>query len=317
MTFARSGNPYLHVEDLVKYVWIRHRFEILCGTRFLEPVTDVERAFAIATMSNMKLLSTKDALKMQMERINKRKWKRAANVPASKEVEQVERVEPIEPLTLSKKAKKHLHPDDESSGKGLVMKFPSDVSIYSYPGPMLKRSDQLLFPEDESRLLKIGASRATNWGVVGAYQALQAQLFLRKNVKSLSKKVSSLTSSNAKMKKDLNEAKYVEAGAKEAMKGAVEKLSEADAFERLDKAVDKAVIETRGKLMQEYLLGQNDTWDAEKKINLWEQWKKLKALDIDDEGDDGEKGVEPNEQIESINERVSEDNAEIDLLILP
>ncbi|KAK0577798.1 hypothetical protein LWI29_000289 [Acer saccharum] len=242
---------------------------------------------------------------MQMERIKKRKWKRAANVPASKEVEQVERVEPIEPLTLSKKAKKDLHPDDESSGKGLVMKFPSDVSIYSYPGPMLKRSDQLLFPEDESRLLKIGASRATNWGVVGAYQVgfeylNLCEFYCFKFVLTSNEFLVGFTGSA--LSKEKREKSFQE---------------EADAFERLDKAVDKDVIETRGKLMQEYLLGQNDTWDAEKKINLWEQWKKLKALDIDDEGDDGEKGVEPNEQIESIDERVSEDNAEIDLLILP
>ncbi|KAK1563897.1 hypothetical protein Q3G72_034845 [Acer saccharum] len=72
------------------------------------------------------------------------------------------------------------------------------------------------------------ASRAIDWGVVGAYQA---QLFLRKDVKSLSKKVSSLTSSNAKIKKDLEGARSAEASAKEAMKGAVEKWKKLKALD--------------------------------------------------------------------------------------
>ena len=96
--------------------------------------------------------------------------------------------------------------------------------------------------------------------------------------------MSSLTSSNAKIKKELEEARSVEVGAKKAMKGAVKKLtgleeekarlkaslessekklfqSEGleDTLERLDKAADEAMIETRGKLMQEYLLGETNT----------------------------------------------------------
>ncbi|KAK0584706.1 hypothetical protein LWI29_017429 [Acer saccharum] len=133
----------------------------------------------------------------------------------------------------------------------------------------------------------------------------EAQLFLRKDVKSLSKKVSSLTSSNAKIKKDLEGARSAEASAKEAMKGAVEKVAGSTKL----LSADKAVIETRGKLMQEYLLGKNDTWDVEKEIDLWEQWKKLKALDVDEEGEDGEEGTEPKEQIDTVVEgKVSEDN---------
>ncbi|KAK0571605.1 hypothetical protein LWI29_018762 [Acer saccharum] len=186
--------------------------------------------------------------------------------------------------------KKRSHPDKESLEEGLVIKFPSNVSVYSDPGSMLK-------------------------------QALQTHLFLRKDLRNLSKKVTSLTFSNAKIKKELEEARCAEAGAKEAMKGAVDKLAGlkrenaslqaslkssedklsqtdkmlTDALERLDKAVDEAVIETRGKLMQEYLLGHTDTWDPEKEIKVWDQWKELKALKIDDEGDgeEEEAALEP------------------------
>ncbi|KAK0586772.1 hypothetical protein LWI29_012050 [Acer saccharum] len=233
-------------------------------------------------MSNTKFLSTEKALKRQMERIKKKKGKRVANILALKEVEPVEKVVFIKPSSPpAKKAKKRLCPDEENSDDGLVIKFPFDISIYSYPSLMLKRSDQLLFLEDETRLSKIGTSRAIDWG---------AQLFRRKDVKSLSKKVSSLTSSNVKIKKVLEEARSAEAGAKEAMKGAIVK-------------------------------------DAKKEIDLWEQWKKLKTLDVDDDdGDDEEKSVESNEQndvdvegkvSEDDEGKVSEDNAEVDPPALP
>ncbi|KAK0600879.1 hypothetical protein LWI29_019107 [Acer saccharum] len=120
-----EGNLYPRVEDLVKYDWIRHGFEILCGTRFLVPVTNVERAFVASTMSNTKLLSTKDALIRQMKRIEKKKGKKVTNIPALKEVKQAEKVVFIEPSSPpAKRAKKLLHPNEESSDDSLVIKFP-------------------------------------------------------------------------------------------------------------------------------------------------------------------------------------------------
>ncbi|KAK2647137.1 hypothetical protein Ddye_022332 [Dipteronia dyeriana] len=101
-------------------------------------------------------------------------------------------------------------------------------------------------------------------------KVLETQLFIRKYVGNLSKKVTSLTSSNTKMKRELDEVRFVEVGTKEALERAVEKLailenlvaqlraslkssenklsqtdaSLANALEGLDKAADDAVIQT-------------------------------------------------------------------------
>ncbi|KAK3229574.1 hypothetical protein Dsin_001455 [Dipteronia sinensis] len=170
-----AGNPCPRLEDMTKYVWISYGFKILCGTQFLEPVTDVERASGTTTMSNLKLLSSKEALKRQMERIDMKNGEECRQCPS--------------PLDFQTNRE--------------VIKFPSGVSVYSDLGSTLKQADQLLFPEDEAHLSKIGTSQAVHWALAGAYQT---HLFLRKDVKSLSKKVSSLTSFNAKMKKELKES---------------------------------------------------------------------------------------------------------------
>ena len=45
---------YPLVKDLVSYAWIRRGFEIICGTRFLTSINDVERRFRDTSMSNVK-----------------------------------------------------------------------------------------------------------------------------------------------------------------------------------------------------------------------------------------------------------------------
>ncbi|KAK0607075.1 hypothetical protein LWI29_008907 [Acer saccharum] len=310
-TFAQSGNPYPRIEDLVTYACIRHGFEILCGIRFLEPVTNTERAFVAMTMLNVKF-SSEEALKRQMERLEKRKGKKAATTSSTPTVifndgvDQPERVTPA--VENSKK-----QPRREEISDDVMARFPTDTCHYSDPGPILKEVDQLLFPKDKTRLTKIGASRVVDWGLTGA---IQSQIFLRKDVKNLSKKFTSLSSSNSKLKKEVRETK---SGAEKALKEVSDKLAKVeeenarlraflksskenmsqtddmlvDVIERLDKATDKAVIQTRGRLMQQYLLGETDTWDVAKDIEIWEQWKKLKELE--DEVED----VEPQEQFDA------------------
>ncbi|KAK2657945.1 hypothetical protein Ddye_010997 [Dipteronia dyeriana] len=89
---------------------------------------------------------------------------------------------------------------------------------------MLKEVDQLLFPEDEAHLSQIGAYRVVEWGFTGAFQALQSQLFLRKDIKSLFKKVSTLTSLNTKLKKKVEKTKF---GLERFSKESSEKLARA------------------------------------------------------------------------------------------
>ena len=55
-TLNRSRAPYPHVKDFLSYIWIRRSFEILqYNLSFLPPLTDVERRFAVTTMTSAEI----------------------------------------------------------------------------------------------------------------------------------------------------------------------------------------------------------------------------------------------------------------------
>ncbi|KAK0601630.1 hypothetical protein LWI29_025936 [Acer saccharum] len=118
-------------------------------------------------MSNLKLISFEEALKRQMERIEKRKGKRAAHVPAPK-VQETINVEPSDSIELASKKKKRPCSNDEASS--INVKFSPDICIYLNLSSMLKQVDQLLFPKDDDRLGKMRHSRVVDWGLTGAFQ---------------------------------------------------------------------------------------------------------------------------------------------------
>ncbi|KAK2641847.1 hypothetical protein Ddye_023610 [Dipteronia dyeriana] len=215
-----------------------------------------------------------------MDRIKKKKGKKNANVPIHQVVKPTEKVVFIEPSNpVVKKSKKYPRSDQKGSDKDLVIKFPSDIFFYSAPVSMLKQADQLLFPEDKASLSMIGTSRAVPRGWL---------VFIRKDVKNLSKKVSSLTSSNAKIKKDFYEDRSAEAGAREAMKVANDKLPD---------------------LKEENL---------DKDIKIWEQWKSLKELEANDEDEDEERedkaAIEPEKRNEVVGGLVGDISRKLNMM---
>ena len=65
-THNRSRKPYPSVKDFLSYVWIRRSFEILqYQMKFLSPVSDNERRFAVTSMASarLNLPNEADALK--------------------------------------------------------------------------------------------------------------------------------------------------------------------------------------------------------------------------------------------------------------
>ncbi|KAK0576279.1 hypothetical protein LWI29_014855 [Acer saccharum] len=139
--------------------------------------------------------------------------------------------------------------------------------------------------------LSDSSSDSSHQDGVSIARSLWIQVLVRKEVKTLSKKVTSLSSSNLKLKKEVEETKSeVERVLKEAttkltglveenawlktsLKSSEDKLSETDeqlanTMERLNKAIDEVVIQTMGKLMHQYLYGVMDTWEPEKDIKI-------------------------------------------------
>ncbi|KAK2642238.1 hypothetical protein Ddye_024001 [Dipteronia dyeriana] len=208
-------------------------------------------------ISNMRpLICPTEALKRQIE---KNKGKKVVTELKVISIGKDKTVDSTEPITLTVDKLRKLPRLEEPSSDSLTVRFPTDISVYYDPGPMLKEVDQLLFLKDETRFTKTGASRV----------ALQSQLFLRNYIKSLSKKVSTLSSSNTKLKKEVyKEMSDLERFAKESsdklarakednarlratLLASEKKLSDvdemlADMLEKLDKAADEAVIQTRG-----------------------------------------------------------------------
>ncbi|KAL5808133.1 hypothetical protein ACOSQ3_028824 [Xanthoceras sorbifolium] len=62
--------PFHKLKNLVTYAWVQHYFELLCGTRFLTTISEVECKFTSDSMSNIKpkILSVDKALARHHER---------------------------------------------------------------------------------------------------------------------------------------------------------------------------------------------------------------------------------------------------------
>ncbi|KAK0589221.1 hypothetical protein LWI29_011199 [Acer saccharum] len=159
-----------------------------------------------------------------MERLKKKKGKRAATVAPTPLVVLNEGIDQLESVAPSiEKSKKHSCREDVFDD--VVVRFSADTCLYFDPSSMLKEVDKLLFLEDENRLTKIVASQVINWGLTVAFQALQSQIFLKKDVKNLSKKVTSLSWLNSKLKKEVKATKYEST---KVMKEVIDKLAKVE-----------------------------------------------------------------------------------------
>ena len=75
-TLNRSREPYPSVKDFLSYVWIRRSFEILkYQMKFLSPVSENERRFAVSSMASarLNLPNDADALKKFRDEMTKKR----------------------------------------------------------------------------------------------------------------------------------------------------------------------------------------------------------------------------------------------------
>ncbi|KAK2652694.1 hypothetical protein Ddye_012550 [Dipteronia dyeriana] len=243
-----------------------------------------------------------------MSRMEKNKGNKFVNEPEVISIDKDNAVNLTKYGTLAADKSRKQPSQDEPLSDSVTTRFPTKISVYSDLGTMIKRVDQLLFSKDKARFSQIKAGQIVDWGLTGVLRTLQSQLFLRKDVKSLSNKVSTLTSSNIKRKKEGDKAK---SDLERFAKNSPEKLARAeednarlratliasekklsdideiftDALEKLDKAINEAVIQTRGVLMYQYLQGETDSWKPEEHIEVWEPLKKLPAEEQKNEAD--------------------------------
>ncbi|KAK0580877.1 hypothetical protein LWI29_007334 [Acer saccharum] len=85
-TLKRTREPYPLVRDFVSYVWTMRSLEILgCNVIFLPHITDIERRFAVTSMSNVKmnLPDKADAMQRLRDDLSKKRATKAKKVQAS------------------------------------------------------------------------------------------------------------------------------------------------------------------------------------------------------------------------------------------
>ncbi|KAK2649993.1 hypothetical protein Ddye_017482 [Dipteronia dyeriana] len=147
---------------------------------------------------------------------------------------------------------------------------------------MLNVVDQLLFPEDEARFTQIGASRVVKWGLTGAFQkgskvlvqeSLLTYLIEYKTKKEADKAKSDLERFAKESSKKLTKAEEDNDRLRAISLANEKKLSDtdemlADTLDKLNKVADDAIIQTRGKLMYQYLQGETDSWKPDENIEV-------------------------------------------------
>ncbi|KAL5802482.1 hypothetical protein ACOSQ4_030787 [Xanthoceras sorbifolium] len=313
-----AGTPYPAFKNLVEFVRVRHCVERLYGTRFLTPISYVERRFAVDIMAGeIAAPAADDAMKRLMEkRKGKKKAESSDQAASTPPPPPSSRIKTSQDVSSAGKKRRR---EDSTSGvdASVDLVFPQDASAYSNVGSILPQVERLLLPEDKSRLREMGLSQAADWGLGHLFQALQSHVHLKEELGVALKKVRDLKVNNQSLKADNDKLKASNVEAKktalEASSRAVEatlelnrlkssvdlleaklKAKEADYDSLYDKAEDNvlnAVIKTRADLMREYRDGRATEW----KVDSWiANHEELSRYD-EDEADDkpGEEPVPP------------------------
>ncbi|KAL5775485.1 hypothetical protein ACOSP7_013042 [Xanthoceras sorbifolium] len=168
--FNEPGTPYSAFKNLVEFVKVRHCVERLYGSRFLTPISYVERRFAIDLMAGGFAAPNADETMRRLK--EKRKGKKKAKSIDS--VELMVTSPPLPPppsrekesLDMGSVRRKRRRDDSAADSEVSVdLVFQQDASAYSDFGSIMPQVERLLLPEDETRLKEMGMSQALDWGL--------------------------------------------------------------------------------------------------------------------------------------------------------
>ena len=172
-THNRSRKPYPSVKDFLSYVWIRRSFEILqYRMKFLSPVSDNERRFAVTLMASARLNLPNDVIALKKFR-DEMARKRAAS--AKNKVDEMSKEgasTTVEHTYVSspegspaKKKQKRSSAADKGKRVDSTLRRPtsashsepavspsSGLSSFSAPAAFLKKSTDFILAADEKFL---------------------------------------------------------------------------------------------------------------------------------------------------------------------
>ncbi|KAK0580585.1 hypothetical protein LWI29_003774 [Acer saccharum] len=322
---------------------------------FLPPITDTERRFAVTSMSNAKTLLPNNADAMQRlrdEMARKRAAKRSQSVDKSKEGDAAEHVHIYtsspERATGQKRQRKDSTVDagkkvGPSSKKKAVETFEPDssmvllssgISSFGDPVGFLSRSSEFLLDVDEEILKKKKLEDVIDTSVLSAFQALQAQLYLRDRYKSTNDKCQKLKKVNDVLKADkakadahLNDLEQKVSVLENNLKSMEEErdrhreestkaramVAEKDGQvasleDQITSIASIAICKARAELFKEYLSGQHINWDRaemQEVIDTCDEMLRLEGSSPEEEADAGENADKTFEQSPSVNDNAA------------
>jgi hypothetical protein len=168
----RSRRPYPSVKDFVSYVWIRRSFEILqYQMKFLSPVSDNERRFAVTSMSSARLNLPNDADALKKFRDEMARKRAAAARKSRADDMSKDALAPPEHIYTSspehspakKKQKrssavekgKQVESSSRKPTPAPLVELPTEssgLSSFSAPTAFIKKSTDFILPADEKYL---------------------------------------------------------------------------------------------------------------------------------------------------------------------
>lgn len=191
-TLNRPRTPYPLLKDFVSYVWIRRSLELLgCHMKFLLPISDVERRFAVTSMedASVSLPSRAEKAKLMKAEMARRRAATAGGkveettMVDAEAVKETELVSSPDQEPLNKRQRKNSslvkRKDVESSSKEpIVMPAmespgklpPPGLSSFKEPAEFLARARELLLAEDDSFLKGKKTEDVFDTGILGAFQ---------------------------------------------------------------------------------------------------------------------------------------------------
>ncbi|KAK0570954.1 hypothetical protein LWI29_008929 [Acer saccharum] len=352
-TLNRTRRPYPLVKDFASYVWTRRSLEILgCKMIFLPPITDTERRFAVTSMSNAKtrLPDNADAMqRLRDEMARKQAAKKSQSADKSKEGDAAEHVHIYTSSPERAAGRKRQRKDSTvdagkkvgpSSKKKVIETFEPDssmvllsfgISSFGDPAGFLSRSSEFLLDADEEILKKKKPEDVIDTGVLSAFQALQAQLYLRDRYKSTNDKCQKLKKVNDALRaekakadarlNDLEQKVFVLENNLKSMEEERDRHREestnaramvaekegqvASLEDQLTSIASIAICKARAELFKEYLSGQHVNWnqaEMQEVIDTCEEMLRLDEPSPEEEADAGENADKTLEQSTSVND---------------
>ncbi|KAK3225606.1 hypothetical protein Dsin_005468 [Dipteronia sinensis] len=258
----------------LSFVMIRRGIEILCGTQFQIPITDVEHRFATNSLSSMKFTmpNPEEALKKQKEAMARR---RAAALAKKKSVEATSKDKSIVPV---------VEQPLESSPKTDPLRPPKrrKTAKDKGKGKSIERGSKGASTE-------VVRHKADQTSVTFPKKAFQMQLALKNRYFTSQKKCYDLQKVKDSLKRDLESTVRDKKSVEEKVQALDAELTKSkeeivDRDQRLANA--DVMCATRVDLFKQYLVGEHTKWDPHAEIADWEEAERFEAEKSPGDGHD-------------------------------